>query len=135
MRCSKTVGSAIVAASARREKVDHGPSVARNLSIVDSPCLGFGTGSIEPTFVTVPVGIVSSKSSSSWLWNSLSVLGIPISVSPRMSFISNKKADASVAQVGPLLESVIILTFWSSDSLVPMPVDPTMASLLVRSME
>lgn len=101
-----------MAAEARREKVDHGPLVARKFLIADSPCLGVGTGSIEPTFVTVPVGIVSSKSWSSWLWNSLSALGIPIRVSPRMSFISNKKTDASAARVGPLLDSVNILALW-----------------------
>jgi hypothetical protein len=89
--------------------MDHGPLVARNPSIADSPWLGFGNCSIDPTFVTVPVGIVSS---SSWLWNSLLASGIPIRVSPRMSFISRKKAYASVAKVGPLLESVNGLAFW-----------------------
>lgn len=101
-----------MAAAARREKVDHGPLVARKLSIADSPCLGVGRGSIDPTFVTAPVGIVLSKAWSSWFWSSLSALCIPIRVSPRMSFISNKRTDASAARVGPLLESVNILALW-----------------------
>lgn len=106
---SKTVASANVAVEVRREKVDHGPSVARNLSTADSPCLCFKESSTNPTFITVPVGMVLSKSASSWLWDSLSVLGISIRVSPSLSLMSNRKAD------GPspgLLGSWDILAFW-----------------------